>query len=182
MNQRIFIALGIPEKIRLELLNLSSSIQGARWLQAEQIHLTLRFIGEVDGSMFQSIRESLESLRFHSFQLKIQGVGHFPPRGEPRVLFAAVRPDEYLFALKEKIDQNLRSCGIPLEGRKFHPHLTLARLKSPPEKQVGIWLQNHVLFELPPFPIKEFELLTSKLTSSGAIYHSENLYTASYEA
>ncbi|MBT3784885.1 RNA 2',3'-cyclic phosphodiesterase [bacterium] len=178
MNKRIFVALDLPASMKADLLELSRGLRGARWLVDDQIHLTLRFIGEVDGVLFQEIKDVLKSLYFNSFELKIKGVGHFPPRGEPKVLWAGIEPNDELISLKRRIDESLKNSSITGENRKFHPHVTLARLNKVLVPEVADWLQDHALLELNSFRVGEFLLISSNRSSSGAIYQPEGLYSA----
>ena len=164
--------------MKADLLELTCALRGARWLIDDQIHLTLRFIGEVDGVQFQEIKDVLKSLIFNSFELKIKGVGHFPARGEPKVLWAGIESNNELISLKRMIDESLKNSSIKGEIRKFHPHVTLARLNKVLEHEVAAWLQDHALLELNSFRVSEFLLISSNRTSSGAIYQPEGLYSA----
>ena len=178
MSKRIFTALPLPAPISQSLEQLRISLPGARWIESTCMHLTLRFIGEVDGALYQRILEGLKAVQFKTFPLAVEGVGHFPPRGEPKVLYAGITPDNALENLKAKIDQILSNCGIGPDHRKYHPHITLARLKDAREERVADWLSSNSLFQLPCFEVESFELISSQLTHSGAIYRSECLYLA----
>lgn len=181
MSKRIFTALSLPPQICQSLMELYTALPEARWIEPDDMHLTLRFIGEVDGSMFKKIREALKAIRFGSFALEIEGVGYFPPRAEPRVLFAGIKSSPTMHLLKAKIDRQLFNCGIGPDARKYHPHITLARLKRTPEASIAQWLSSNALLKLPPFKIENFGLISSQLTNSGAIYKQESLYMASAE-
>lgn len=174
---RLFVGLDLPESIRLRLAALAGGIPGARWQTPEQMHLTLRFIGEVDGGVFHEICDALGRVDADSFSLALQGVGHFPPRGPARVLWAGVSPSDPLASLQERIEAAIVAQGFEPEGRNFAPHVTLARFKSrTPVRRLHEFLSHHGLFATEPFPIRSFELFSSHLGSTGAHYVVEASY------
>lgn len=174
---RLFIAIDFPEFIKEQLLELYDlSIDSANWVDSEQLHLTLRFIGEVDGILFDDIRETLSEIRESAFSIAFKGVGFFPPRKHPRVLWAGIDKNDALHQLKKKIDHKLERLRLPADKRKFHPHITLARLKNTPLDTVGTYLCQYNLFKTESFPVKEFSLYSSLLSSQGAIHTQEALY------
>ncbi len=173
---RLFTAIPLPQKIRAILHGMGRSLPGARPVPLDQIHITLRFIGEIEGSLLQDIKESLSSLKVDSFSLAIRGVGHFPPRGQPRVIWAGLYPTDKLSRLKRKIDSNLQQCGIPSEQRKFSPHVSLARLHNCPIKRVTEFLAGNSFLEFDELRINQFNLYSSKLTPKGAIHTLEQSF------
>ena len=176
MNKRLFIAIDPPADICDQLTGLCCGLPDARWLAPEQLHLTLCFIGEVSGAVFLDIREALDEIRADCFALRFKGVGFFPPRGQPRVVWAGVEKNEPLLALQRKITTRLTLLGVPLENRKFSPHLTLARLNQTPPSRVGRYLQEHALFVSPEFLVEEFILYSSVLGRKGASHTVEQAY------
>lgn len=118
---RLFVAVDVPPAVKRELVRLCSGLPGARWVAGEQIHLTLRFIGEVDGGVFRDIQEGLAAITGAPFALHLAGLGFFPPRGQPRVLWAGVEPVDPVAALRNKVETALVGLGLPPEGRKFSP-------------------------------------------------------------
>ncbi len=174
---RLFIAIDLPPPIRHILHSMGRGIPNARPVKEEQIHLTLRFIGDVEGSIFKDIRESLASVAIHPFSISVKGVGHFPPRGKPRVIWAGVQPTEQLIQMRNRIETQLAGCGIEPERRKFMPHITLARLKNTPAKRLGEFLAGNSFFETEMFPVLHFNLYSSKLTQKGAIHTIERSYS-----
>ncbi|HHB75783.1 MAG TPA: RNA 2',3'-cyclic phosphodiesterase [Desulfobulbus sp.] len=173
---RLFVAIDLPEKIKEQVAGLCCGLPGARWVNPEQLHLTLRFIGEVDGGMFRDIRETLDEVRSDPFTLQLDGVGFFPPRGKPRVAWVGLRQSVELSQLRNRIESRLAALGLEPETRKFSPHITLARLKNTPASKVGRFLETHNLFLSPPFTIKEFFLYSSRLGRNGAIHRIEAGY------
>lgn len=173
---RLFIALPIPKNMRAMLHRMGCSLPSAKPLPEEQVHLTLRFIGDVEGSTFLDIKEGLTSVHSPSLDLVIQGVGHFPPRGKPRVIWAGVQPVEPVIKLNRKVNSCLKSCGVAPDTRKFSPHITLARLKNTPVKRVTEFLVNNAFLNFPEFNIECFHLYSSRLSSKGAVHTLESTY------
>lgn len=173
---RSFIAIPIPATITPFLHAMGRSLPGARTVSQEQIHLTLRFIGEIEWNVFQDMKESLTEVDFTPFPLTIQGVGHFPPKGKPRVLWAGTNQKERLSQLRNSIDKQLKLCGIAPEGRKFSPHITFARLKTTSLQKVTEFLAGNSFLSFEPFDVTGFNLYSSKLTPKGAIHTVEGHY------
>lgn len=165
---RLFIAIAIPETIKTDIAGLGRSISGARPVPAEQMHLTLKFIGEVEGGRQLDIEGALADIARSQFSMFLQGVGVFPPRGTPRVLWAGVYPLENLVALRLAIEGKLAQIGIPREKQKYSPHLTLARLQSPNIKHLQQFLAGNAFLQTKEFTVTGFNLYASQLTSKGA--------------
>lgn len=173
---RLFVSLELPELVQQSLAMLCSDVPGARWVEPEQIHLTVRFIGEVDGLGFQDVEDALASVRAAPFDLALKGVGHFPPRGEPKTLWVGVEKSEPLLLLHDRIESALVRVGIERERRKFAPHVSLARLRGTPVRAVGSFLARNALFRTDPIAIDEFHLVSSKLTPKHAVHRNEATY------
>lgn len=178
---RLFVAIELPEWVKAELSSLSFGLPNANWVPDDQLHLTLRFIGEVDRFQFEEIATALTEVQLDPFDLVLEGVGTFPPRGTPKVLWVGLEKSEPLQQLHRRVDSALHQAGVPPEGRKFSPHITLARLKDAPMSRLGPFLTGHALFKLEPFEIEEFHLFSSKLTPKGAIHTLEQTYSLDVE-
>ena len=152
-------------------------IPGARWIALDQLHLTVRFIGDVDGALFLDIKTALAETNISPFNIQMKGVGHFPPRGAPRVIWAGLEKSEPLLLLRKKIDAALLKIGVTPEKRKFSPHITLARLKNTPPQKVANFLSGNSLFSQEPFQVDDFKLYSSTLTPKGAIHKVERIYS-----
>lgn len=174
---RLFVAIDLPEPVREELIRISSGLPGARWTRPEQLHLTLRFIGEVDGGQFADIRDELTGIAVAPFSLQLDGLGLFPPRGRPRVLWAGLDRSDDLVRLRNQVESALARVGIARETRKFSPHITLARLKSTPPARVGRFLEQHGLLASRPFSVDRFFLYSSQLGRNGALHTIEAEYS-----
>lgn len=173
---RLFVAIDLPVMVREQLSTLCCGLPGARWVKAEQLHLTLRFIGDVDGSVFKQIREALSEVNCEPFSLQLKDIGFFPPRGKPRVLWVGIGKNEQLVRLRNRIESTLVRMGLPPEGRKFSPHITLARLKDTPGSRIGAYLAHNSLFATESFPVHEFYLYSSVLNAKGAKHYIEEAY------
>jgi 2'-5' RNA ligase len=175
---RLFVALDLPEPVKRSLEPLARGLGDVRWSTPDQQHLTLRFIGEVDNGVTRDIVETLATVPAMPFQLTLRGLGHFPPRGEPRVLWVGVEKNAELGRLKRRIDRALREAGVAPESRKFAPHVTLARIRAPLSPvRLGTYLMRHALYRSEAFPVSSFHLYSSWLRPEGADHQLE----ASYE-
>lgn len=167
--QRLFVAIRPPAAIRALLLAAMGGVSGARWQSEAQLHLTLRFIGEVDRHTAQDVRAALGAVRQARFELALSGVGVFEHRGRPDTIWAGVRPHEPLKLLHKKIDQALVRVGVPADQRAYLPHVTLARLG----RTVGPirnLMEGHGGLSSPSFEVTDYSLFESHLSSDGAIY------------
>ncbi len=174
---RLFVALSLPDTVRRRLEGLRGGVPGARWQTAEQMHLTLRFIGEVDGAAFGEIRGALARIEAEAFSLMLQGVGHFPLRRQARVLWAGAAMSPALMRLRERIEAAVTGLGFEPDGRKFAPHVTLARFGSRvPVRRLQDFISYHGLLSTEPFPVRSFELFASHIGSHGAHYTVEASY------
>lgn len=166
---RLFVAIRPPEGIRARLLAAMGGVGGARWQTDEQLHLTLRFIGEVDRHAGHDIHAALGSIHHGGFEIAVGGLGTFERRGQAETIWAAVAPHEPLKALHKKIDQALARVGVEPDRRAYLPHITLARLK-PSSGPIADLLARSRDLSTAPFSVRNFELYESKLTPEGAVY------------
>ncbi len=175
---RLFVAIALPDETRERLAGLQEGIPGARWVPAENLHLTLHFIGEVDGRQAHDIDAALAAVRGPVFSIALAGVGQFGAKSKLRALWAGVEPSDPLLRLQAKVAQAVRSAGIATESRKFKPHVTLARFKNGanPGPRLYDYLARHGLFRAAPFAAESFILYSSFLGQAGAIYRAEADY------
>ena len=172
---RLFTAIEIPEAVRLQLSLLQGGLPGARWMPRENMHLTLRFIGEVDEAVARDIDDLLAEIRAPAFTLALNGVGEFG-RKEGRTLWAGVVSGDALQHLAAKIESALQRMGLPAERRKYSPHVTLARQKDVPLTGIQEFLTTHALFQSPPFEVNQFALFSSRQSGKGSRYRVESVY------
>lgn len=168
---RLFVALRPPETIRNQLLDLEDGVDGARWQDEEQLHLTLRFIGEVEGRQADDIALALGQLRHASFALRLSGVGTFANKGAVHTLWAGVTPADEVTALHRKVDAALVRAGLSPEARRFQPHITLARFSRSARPFLTDFVHAHAALRSEPFAIMEFDLYESRLGRHGSSYH-----------
>jgi 2'-5' RNA ligase len=166
---RLFVALRPPASIRRLLLAAMGGISGARWQTDDQLHLTLRFIGEVDRHRAEDIHAALGAIHHPRFALALNGLGHFDRRGFPDAVWAGVTPHEQVKALHRKVDAALLRVGVPADERAFLPHITLARLNRG-AGPIGNLLEEAGGLASPAFTIDNFALFESDLTNEAAIY------------
>ena len=172
---RLFVALQLPEDVARGLTAIQSGVPGARWSTREQLHLTLRFIGEVDGLDANAINEMLAALSAPRFTVELKGVGAFGGKN-PRALWAGVAANDALLHLQRKIESAIQRLGFAAEERKYTPHVTLARLRATPAGRVMDYLSDHGLYASGPFEVNQFALFSSRLTQNGSIYVAEQEY------
>lgn len=167
--RRLFVAIRPPAEIRRLLLDLMGGISAARWQSEDQLHLTLRFIGEVDRHTARDVDAALSGIVHPAFELRLSGLGSFERRGVPDAVWAGVVPHAPVRALHNKVDQALSRVGVEPERRAYLPHVTLARLNrgSGPIRNL---IERHGGFTSPPFTVDEFSLFESQLTPDGAVY------------
>jgi len=174
--QRLFIALDIPEDIRKSVCGMGASLGRIRPVPLEQLHLTLKFIGDVDGTTAIDIKETLGTIRHPASDICLKGTGVFPPRGAPRVLWVGIEPQEQMKSLQRKIENALTAIGVAREKRKFSPHITVARFGDSGVKHLAEFLAGNALLQSPFFSAASFTLYASKLTPKGAIHTKIRTY------
>jgi len=173
---RLFVAIDVPADLRQRMSGLSRGIPGANWVPEENIHITLRFIGEVFEHAAEDIVHALAEIDADPFDVAISGAGHFETGNKVRALWLGVERNDALIHLRDRVESALVRCGIRPEGRRFKPHVTLARLKDvAPEKARG-WLQANTLFKAMPFRVDRFVLYSSFVTRNGSLYRPEEVF------
>lgn len=166
---RLFVAIRPPDWIRELLLRAMGGISGARWQTDEQLHLTLRFIGEVDRHQAGDVHAALGGIHHPKFEIAVSGVGVFERRGRPEAVWAGLSPHEPLKTLHNKVDQALGRVGISPDERAYLPHITLARLNRT-SGPVGNLVEQSGGLRSPLFVVERFALFESRLTPEGAVY------------
>lgn len=171
---RLFVAIRPPPGIREQLLDLMEGVPDLRWQQDGQLHLTLRFIGQVERPVAEDVAAALENIRFGRFDLSLSGVGMFE-RHRHGALWAGVAPREPLRALNAKVERACQSAGLEAERRAFHPHITLARWKGP-APALDRFIGQHGGLASEPWPVGRFILYESRLSREGALYEPAVTY------
>jgi len=172
---RLFIGLEIPSDLADSLAMLRGGLPGARWIDAENYHLTLRFIGNIDDALAQEVALLLGQVRRPSFELRLGGLASFGGR-RPRAVVAPAEPNAPLMELQAEQERLLRRVGLEPEGRKFTPHVTLARLRDSSSRQVADYLATRGYFRSRSFPVSRFVLFSSKASVGGGPYVVEAAY------
>ncbi|MEQ8587194.1 MAG: RNA 2',3'-cyclic phosphodiesterase [Thalassobaculaceae bacterium] len=168
---RLFVALDPPEPIKDALGDLQTGLPEARWHDIDDLHLTLRFIGEADPATERELVDALDLLDHPAVTVQPAGFGHFERKGKPAVLFVAVETTPDLAALQRQVERLVRGCGVAPEPRRFTPHVTLARFpKSVEADRVGRWLASAPPPEIPPFTVDAVTLYRSRLRPEGPRY------------
>jgi 2'-5' RNA ligase len=181
MMHRLFVAIRPPADQRAALALLQHGLEGARWQDDAQLHLTLRFIGEVDRHRANDIADALSAIRFTPFEVHFDGVGRFDRKGVVDTLWVGVQPRDPLERLHRKIDRVCVAVGLPPEGRAYLPHVTLARFGRT-GGFVDPFLARHAGFAGAPFRVESFTLYESRLGHAGAQYEAVNHYPAAPSA
>ena len=172
---RLFVAIRPPEPIRDLLIDAMDDGPDFRWQDEEQLHLTLRFIGEVDRPQANDIADRLAQLNALPFSLRIAGVGRFEQRSSG-ALWAGVEPKAPVAALAAKAERLCQSAGLEPERRAFHPHITIARWKGRRTREVESYLERHKDLSSVPFDVTRFALFESRLSRHGARYEEVARY------
>ncbi|WP_093081424.1 RNA 2',3'-cyclic phosphodiesterase [Sphingobium sp. AP50] len=174
---RLFVAIRPPADQRAYLISLMAGVDGARWQDDAQLHLTLRFIGEVDRHGANDIADALTGIRFAPFDIRLSGVGSFDRKGVVDTLWAGVQPRDPLAALHKKVDRACVSTGLEPESRAYLPHVTLARFGRT-GAFIDPFLARHAGLAAAPFRVDGFTLYESRIGHGGATYHPVEEYPA----
>lgn len=169
---RLFFALVPPPAVLDALDDLCEGMSSAHWVSETDFHLTLAFLGDVPEHLVERLSDAGSCVRGAVFRLELESVGVFSGRRGARVLWAGVRKEERLLGLQRALAAELRHAGFELEQRKFHPHVTLARIERCPEDEVADWVARHLSFRAGPFGVFEFHLLSSVRPGHGSRYPS----------
>ena len=173
---RLFAAIEIPDEQRAALARLRAPLPGARWVEADNLHLTLRFAGDIDNRTAQEFADGLAGLDVGCFELAIVGLGAFGGN-DPKLLWAGVAASPALDALARGGERAARAAGLPPEPRAFKPHVTLARMRHGRPEQVARYLERNARFALEPFTVERFVLMSSRPNVGGGPYVVEEAYT-----
>ncbi len=171
---RLFIAIELPAYIRDALDRIQAGIPGAKWVLPENLHLTLRFLGDADGVQAEDLAYELARIDMHSFEIGLDGAGHFSGGAGVKSIWMGVAPQEPLIALQAKVERACRRAGFPPERQSFKPHITLARFNGPPEiARARRFLERYGRFRREPFRVSGFSLHSSELRPEGPRYRIE---------
>lgn len=173
---RLFAALAVPDEIVAGLVRRQDGVPGARWREPDQLHITLRFFGEVSEPVACDLDAELSRLRGQPLDLALSGAGSFGEGREVRAIWAGVERSQALDVLAGRCEAAARRAGLKPEGRPYLPHLTLAYLHRADEAKVSAWIQGHNLLRSPAFRVDRFGLYSSWTSSHGSRYELEREY------
>jgi RNA 2',3'-cyclic 3'-phosphodiesterase len=172
---RLFTGLEIPSTLGQSLSMLRGGIPGARWIDPENYHLTLRYIGDIDDDLAHEVASLLGRVRRSGFELRFDGLSSFGGR-KPRAVVATLGPSQAVMELQAEHERLLQRMGLEPEGRKYTPHVTLARLRDSSSREVADYLSARAAFRSPPFPVSRFVLFSSRASIGGGPYVVEAAY------
>ena len=175
---RLFTGLEIPAELAESLSLLRGGLPGARWIDRENYHLTLRFIGDVDDEVAREVAWLLGKVRRREFELQLDGLSSFGGR-RPRAVVATVAPSPSVMELQAEHERLMRRVGLDPEGRKYTPHITLARLRDSTSHEVAEYLSTRGGFRWPAFKVSRFVLFSSRASVGGGPYVIEAAYPLS---
>lgn len=173
---RLFTGLALPGSLAVELSMLRGGLAGARWIDVENYHLTLRFVGDIDAAAARDVHSALECIRRPPFTVTLSGLEAFGG-DKPRAIVAIARPAPALLELQAEHERLMRRIGLPAETRRFVPHVTLARLRKTSAPAVadylafrGGWLMSRT------FEVDRFTLFSARDSVGGGPYVTEAVY------
>jgi RNA 2',3'-cyclic 3'-phosphodiesterase len=167
---RLFIAIPLPEDIRYELSDFQDNELNVRWVSPDQMHLTLKFLGQVNSIQKKQVSKLLSEIWFDSFQIAIQGFGFFPEKGSPRVFWAGIQTEtSALHDLQNKVEMAALDIGIPKDKHPYIPHITLGRMNDNSLKRTELIRADSEISSR-KFTVDHFKLYQSILQPEGAIH------------
>ena len=172
---RLFTGVEIPPEVAQALSTLRGGLPGARWIDPENYHVTLRFIGDVDDDMAREVESLLGRVRRGPFELRIEGLTSFGSK-KPRAVVASVEPSSALMEAQAEQERMMQRIGLEPEGRKYTPHVTLARLRDTSSRDVAEYLSTRGHFRSLAFPVSRFVLFSSRASVGGGPYVVEASY------
>jgi RNA 2',3'-cyclic 3'-phosphodiesterase len=169
---RLFTGIEVPPKIGQSLALLRGGLPGARWIDPENYHITLRFIGDIDDRLAHEVASALDHISRPAFELRIEELSSFGGR-KPRALIASVSPVPALLELQAEQERLMQRIGLETEGRNYTPHVTLARLRDTSSRQVADYLAQRGPFRSAYFPVHRFVLFSARASVGGGPYIPE---------
>ena len=173
---RLFVGLELPDGVIARLNIMCAGVPGATWVPPANMHITLRFIGEVEEHVAEEIHASLARIEAKAFSIELNGVGTFGEGTKARAVWAAVKPSADLSHLQAKVESAVVRAGLPPEGRKFTPHVTLARLDRTPPARLHSFIEGNAALQAGPFTVDYFTLFESRLGKGSPVYTALESY------
>ncbi|HEY2614846.1 MAG TPA: RNA 2',3'-cyclic phosphodiesterase [Chthoniobacterales bacterium] len=174
--KRLFVSIELTSTSAQLLARLDPHLRGVRWLAPEQMHLTLSFLGNTSSEAEEALRKNLSAISWKPFFLPIIGLGSFPGKGRPNVIWVGVGPGHpHLFQLYKRVQEAALHAGLEPDLRAFHPHITLARCRDVSAESVRPFLKAHANYDAGLVRVESFCLNSSLLTPAGSFYTRELL-------
>ena len=172
--KRLFVSIELPDSVTSRLAELDPHIRGVRWLEPPQMHLTLAFLGDIDAETQEIFSEKLRAISWKPFFLPLAGLGTFPTKGWPKIVWIGVGTGHpHLFQLHKRVQEALLAAGLEPDLRSFHPHVTLARCRDVSPQTIRPFLKAHADFDAGLIHVESFVLNSSQLTPAGSVYTTE---------
>jgi 2'-5' RNA ligase len=173
-TKRLFVSIELPRSFTQRLAQLDPQLRGVRWLEPEQMHLTLSFLGNVSTEIEEALKKNLQAIEWKAFFLPLTALGTFPGKGRPSIVWIGVGTGHpHLFQLHKRVQEAALRAGLEPDLRAFHPHVTLARCRDVSAEVVRPFLKAHAAFDAGMIHVKAFCLNSSELTPSGSVYTRE---------
>jgi 2'-5' RNA ligase len=173
-NKRLFAAIDPPNSAKQLLVRLNPEVRGVRWLPPEQLHLTLGFFGHVDPNTEEMLHQKLTAIKWNAFFLPLNGIGTFPTKGWPKIVWVGVgKGHPHLFQLHKRVQDAALAAGLEADLRPWHPHITLARCRDVSLESIRGFLKTNAEFDGGMVRVEFFVLYSSQLTPAGSIYTPE---------
>ncbi len=170
---RLFVAVELPGELRRRMVAIQTGVERVKWVPEDNIHLTLRFIGEVAEDVAGDAADALTTVRAPPFPLTVDGAGHFESRRRVRALWLGIERSDALITLRDRIESALVRTGLEPERRKYKPHITIARLNNRSPGLVRDWLSANAMFRAVPFTVDSLTLFSSHLSREKSIHTAE---------
>jgi RNA 2',3'-cyclic 3'-phosphodiesterase len=172
--KRLFVSIELPQSITEALAKLDPHLRGVRWLEPRQMHLTLAFLGNVAPEVQGTLAGRLQAISWKSFFLPLVGLGTFPTKGWPKIIWIGVGSGHpHLFQLHKRVQEAILAVGLEPDLRSFHPHVTLARCRDVSPQTIRPFLKTHADFGAGLLHVESFCLNSSELTPAGSAYTAE---------
>jgi RNA 2',3'-cyclic 3'-phosphodiesterase len=172
--KRLFVSIELPDSVRQHLAEIDPHLRGVRWLDPRQMHLTLSFLGNVLSETQEILMEKLRAISWKSFFLPLVGLGIFPSKGWPKIVWIGVGTGHpHLFQLHKRVQEAVLAAGLEPDLRAFHPHVTLARCRDVSPQTIRPFLKANAAFDAGMIHVESFCLNSSELTPAGSVYTPE---------
>ena len=175
---RLFVAIDLPDEVTKEVARIQEILEGKKFTgkmtELENLHLTLKFLGEIDDEKLEEIRKGLREIKFSDFEARLEDIGTFNFKGKPRIVWIKIG-GKGIFTLQKKVDEKLKEYGFKAEER-FMSHMTIARIKYLKDKAEFVEYVKNIGLKTIKFNVREFKLKESELRNLGPVYEDLEVY------